>query len=179
MNNFKKRWEIKASWQLIYPFLGIIALFFSAWLITYKTIGDFLKNVSPIILYLTYFISILFFFILFLKITLWLFNKLRSKWGVTYRWELIAIFLVFAITGSASARVSGPLLEIFGFQRGVFADDWYWGFLYWSIRILIIFPIYQVLLIAIGFLFGQYKFFRAFEEKMLSRLGFSFLFSSK
>ena len=40
------------------------------------------------------------------------------------------------------------------------------------LRLIIVFPVYQVLILIIGFLFGQFKFFWAFEKKMLVRLGF-------
>jgi hypothetical protein len=43
----------------------------------------------------------------------------------------------------------------------------------------LIFPIYQVLLVFFGFIFGQFKFFWNFEKKMLSRMGLGFLFNSK
>jgi hypothetical protein len=179
MKEFKKRWDITANWQLIYPVLGILALCLSSLLITHKSIGGLIEERSIVVWVASYLFVSTLLFLLFLKITLWLFKKLESRWVTKYRWELISIFLVFAITGSASARVSGPLLEFIGFQRAVFSDNWYWGVLYWTIRILIIFPIYQILLIIIGYLFGQYKFFRDFEEKMLSRMGLSFLFPSK
>ena len=39
------------------------------------------------------------------------------------------------------------------------------GLWFTPIRLLLIFPIYQVLLVWIGFLFGQFKFFWAFEKK--------------
>ncbi len=179
MKEFKNRWDINANWQLIFPVLGILGLIFSALLITYRIFNEALLNTPQYIKYTIYIIGTGLLFYLFLKITLWLFSKLENKWVTNYRWELITIFIVFAITGSASARISGPFLELIGFSRAVFADNWYWGVLYWSIRIFIIFPIYQVLLIVIGFLFGQYRFFRDFEVKMLSRMGLSFLFVSK
>jgi len=49
------------------------------------------------------------------------------------------------------------------------------GFWFTPIRLLLIFPIYQVLLVAIGFLFGQFKFFWAFEKKMLRSMKLGFL----
>ncbi|XLS27527.1 DUF6787 family protein [Flavobacteriaceae bacterium M23B6Z8] len=179
MKKFKERWEINANWQLVFPFLGIIALVFSAFLISKNVVDSVFPEISSDLQTIFYLILSCILFYLILQITLWLFNKLERRWQVKYRWELISIFLVFAVTGSASARVSGPLLDYLGFERAIFASAWYWSVLYWSIRILIIFPIYQVLLIIVGALFGQYKFFRSFEEKMLSRMGFSFLFSSK
>jgi hypothetical protein len=51
--------------------------------------------------------------------------------------------------------------------------------LYVLLRILIIFPIYQVLLIVIATLFFQFKFFWEFEKKILKKIGFSFLFKDK
>jgi hypothetical protein len=35
----------------------------------------------------------------------------------------------------------------------------------------LIFPLYQVLLVLIGALFGQFSFFWGFEKKMLRRFG--------
>ena len=47
----------------------------------------------------------------------------------------------------------------------------------WGIdSILLIFPVYQILLVAFGWLFGQFKFFWNMEKKMLRRLGLGFLF---
>jgi hypothetical protein len=50
------------------------------------------------------------------------------------------------------------------------------GYLYWPLRIIIIFPIYQLTLPLVGFLFGQFKFFWKFEKKFLRRIGLGFLF---
>ena len=36
---------------------------------------------------------------------------------------------------------------------------------YWLIRILLIFPLYQILLIIVGTLFGEFKYFWAIEKK--------------
>ena len=102
----------------------------------------------------------------FYRLSLWLFSKLRKKWEVEYRWELIAIFIVFAITGSASARLSGPFLELFNIDL-----DHLSPWVFWPIRLLIIFPVYQILLVIIGWIFGQFDFFWAFEKKMLRRFG--------
>ena len=47
--------------------------------------------------------------------------------------------------------------------------------LYWPIRLIIIFPIYQVMLVLIGELFVQFKFFWEFEKKMLDRMKLGFI----
>ena len=36
---------------------------------------------------------------------------LKQRWGVTSNWQLAIIFVVFAITGSASAWLSKPFCE--------------------------------------------------------------------
>jgi hypothetical protein len=95
---------------------------------------------------------------------------LKQRWGLTSNFQLTLIIIVFAITGSASAWLSKP----FCLWLGITKEDL--GFWFTPIRLLLIFPIYQVLLVAIGFLFGQFKFFWAFEKKMLKSMGLGFLF---
>jgi hypothetical protein len=43
------------------------------------------------------------------------------------------------------------------------------------LRLLLIFPIYQILLVFVGFIFGQFSFFWEFEKKMLVRLKLGFI----
>ena len=94
-------------------------------------------------------------------------NRLKEKWGITSNFQIIIILLVFSITGSIAVWIAKPVLSLVGLDKEV-VSPW----LFWPIRILIIFPIYQILIVIIGALFGQFKFFWAFEKKMLVRLGF-------
>ena len=94
----------------------------------------------------------------------------KERWGIKSNLQLAIIFIVFAITGSTSAWLSKP----FCFWLGILKEDLEYRFI--PVRLLLILPIYQVLLVAIGFLFGQYKFFWAFEKKMLIRMGMGFMF---
>ena len=94
-------------------------------------------------------------------------NKLKEKWGITSNFQIIIILLVFSITGSVSVWIAKPVLNLVGINKQAFSP-----WLFWPIRIFIIFPIYQILIVIIGALFGQFKFFWAFEKKMLVRLGF-------
>jgi len=103
-------------------------------------------------------------------------KKLKERWNIQSNFQLVIIFVVFAITGSLSAYLAKPVLVILGVSREMFPDYFIGGFFYYSLRILIIFPIYQVLLVVIGSMFGQHKFFWNFEKKMLTRLGLGFLF---
>jgi hypothetical protein len=97
-------------------------------------------------------------------------NRLKQRWGITSNFQLVIIFIVFAITGSSSAWLSKPFCELLGITKEDF------GGWFTLIRLIIIFPIYQVLLVAIGTLFGQFRFFWNFEKKMLKSMGLGFLF---
>lgn len=174
MQKFKDRWEIKHNWQLLFPILGILSLLFSSYYVSKNILDAFSMISTDSFIYLGILSGLLLFlFFLFLYITLKLFNTLEKKWNVTYRWELIAIFIAFAITGSTSARISDPILTLIGLSRET-TNAW----LYWFMRIFLIFPVYQVLLLIVGWLFGQFKFFWAFEKKMLSRMGFARFFKN-
>jgi len=93
------------------------------------------------------------------------FDKLKVRWKITSNWQLIMILIGFSITGSLSAWVTAPLMKIFGINKEMGL------FLYWVLRILILFPTYQVLLVVVGTLIGQHTFFWNFEKKMLKRFG--------
>jgi len=94
-------------------------------------------------------------------------KKLKEKWGITSNFQLVIILIVFSVTGSIAVWIAKPLLYFVGLDKTT-SSPWF----FWPIRILIIFPIYQVLIVIIGALFGQFRFFWNFEKKMLVRLGF-------
>jgi hypothetical protein len=99
-------------------------------------------------------------------------EKLKKRWGISSTGQILLIILVFGITGSSSLFVARPILEFLGVTRLNFSPDFFWGGLfYYALRILMIFPVYQVLLVSYGWLFGQFNFFWNFEKNMLSRLG--------
>lgn len=96
-------------------------------------------------------------------------KKLKERWNINSNLQLTIILIVFALTGSSAAKFAAPLTDAIGITREM---GWY---IYWPVRILIIFPIYQVLLVFIGWLFGEFEFFWDFEKKMLRRTGLGFL----
>ena len=98
-------------------------------------------------------------------------EKLKKRWGIESNWSVIAILIVFAINGSFAAWVAKPITAFLGLSPES-VSLW----LYYPLRILLIFPIYQATLPLVGWLFGQFKFFWEFEKKFLSRLGLGFLF---
>ena len=98
-------------------------------------------------------------------------EKLKERWGIESNWSILAILIVFAINGSFAAWVAKPVTAFLGIS-----PETMYTWLYWTLRILLVFPIYQITLPIVGWLFGQFQFFWAFEKKFLSRLGLGFLF---
>lgn len=96
-------------------------------------------------------------------------KKLKERWQIETNWQLTVIFIVFAITGSTSAKFAAPLTDWIGITREM---GWY---IYWPVRIIVIFPLYQVLLVSFGWLFGEFSFFWEFEKKMLRAMKLGFL----
>ncbi|WP_298393024.1 DUF6787 family protein [Flavobacterium sp.] len=96
-------------------------------------------------------------------------GSFKERWNITSDWQVFVILVVFAVTGSTSALIAKPILSFFGITK---SSTSLWMF--YPLYILMIFPVYQILLVSFGFLFGQFKFFWAFEKKMLRsvKLGF-------
>lgn len=99
-----------------------------------------------------------------------MFNKLKKRWNVDSNLAFITIFIVFAITGYSSLQIAKPFLALIGITE---TSVPYW--LYRILRLLLIFPIYQILLVFVGTLFGQFTFFWEFEKKMLNRMKLGFI----
>jgi len=93
-------------------------------------------------------------------------DKLKKRWGITSNWQLFLILVVFSVNGMLAVQLANPVTDLIGMSRETTN-----GWIFWPIRILLIFPIYQILLVAIGALFGQYHFFWNMEKKMLRRMG--------
>ncbi len=100
-------------------------------------------------------------------------EKLKKRWNIKSNIQLLLIFLVFAINGSFASWVAKPITIFFGLDKELLSP-----FTYWPIRIALIFPIYQITLPLVGFIFGQFNFFWKFEKKFLRRIGLGFLFKN-
>lgn len=97
-------------------------------------------------------------------------SSFKERWNIKSNGQVIVILIVFAITGSSAAYLSKPVLSIFGIIKGE-VSNW----IYYPLYIILIFPIYQVLLVTFGFLFRQFDFFWAFEKKMLRSMKLGFI----
>ena len=81
--------------------------------------------------------------------------------------QFVLVMVVFAITGSLSLIVTVSLFEILNLNVDSFSP-----LVFWPLRIIFIFFVYQVLLLIIAIPFGQFRDFWQFEKKILSRFGF-------
>ncbi|MDZ7614884.1 MAG: DUF6787 family protein [Flavobacteriaceae bacterium] len=91
-------------------------------------------------------------------------EKFKERWNITSNLQLIIIFVVFSVNGSFALFIAKPLLEFFGISKESLHP-----LIFWPLRILIIFLVYQFTLVIVGTLFGQREFFWAFSKKMWSR----------
>tara|TARA_B100000780_G_scaffold177492_1_gene124443 strand:+ start:9179 stop:9532 length:354 start_codon:yes stop_codon:yes gene_type:complete len=115
-------------------------------------------------------------------------KTLKEKWGISTPFQMIIVFIVFGVTGSVAARISGPIVSLLPIEDLP-------ALIYWPLRLLIIFPVYQVLLIWFGFVFGVlisiitfkkdkfifnffYKLSLNMSKKMLNLLTFKIFFNN-
>ena len=80
--------------------------------------------------------------------------------------QFICVMLVFAITGSLSLYVSQYVINAFNMDLVNMSP-----LVFWPVRILSVFVVYQVLLIIVAIPFGQFNYFLKVEKKMLKRFG--------
>jgi uncharacterized membrane protein len=90
-------------------------------------------------------------------------KHLQRKWQVTPI-QLIWVLCVFAVTGSLTAYISQNITTWLGFTS---ATHWSWKLL---VRLLVLLVGYQLILLTVAFVFGQFQFFWRFEKKILQRI---------
>ena len=98
-------------------------------------------------------------------------NNLKERWGVKSNAQVFMILVVFAITGTTIVLIKRLVFELLGFEFSE-VSIW-WRTLYY----VFILPIYFLMLILIGTILGQGRFFTNFVRRSVSRIGV--LFRSK
>ena len=83
-------------------------------------------------------------------------EKLKNIFKVSSTYQLVVVFIVFGITGSLSLFLSDYILNYLNLENLI-------------ISLFMLLIIYQILLIIIGTLFGEFNYFWAMEKKILSR----------
>jgi hypothetical protein len=93
---------------------------------------------------------------------LWM-ERLKQKWNLKSMGQVVIVLIVFACTGFTVFFLKRPLLQ---FLAGAKGDTLMASVLYY----VLILPLYNVLLLAYGFAFGQFNFFWDFEKRFLNRM---------
>ncbi len=93
------------------------------------------------------------------------FQRFKTKWNIKNNFSLVLILIVFSINGSFAVWVAKPVLEFFGVDKETMHP-----LIFWPVRLALILPIYQFTLPIVGFFFGQFKFFWAFQKKTVGRM---------
>ncbi|MES2574957.1 MAG: DUF6787 family protein [Bacteroidota bacterium] len=101
-------------------------------------------------------------------------EKLKQRWGITSNYDLVIIFIVFAINGSLSAKISSYAMDFLGINK----ENTNWFFYYFILLVLVL-PLYPFLLMFFGWIFGQSKFFFPFSKKMLKSMKLGFFFKEE
>ncbi|GAB4480742.1 MAG: hypothetical protein OHK0057_34600 [Thermoflexibacter sp.] len=91
-------------------------------------------------------------------------HRLQERWQLKDLKQVIIVLIVFALTGTTAMFVKRPIFAFLGITSDM---AWWWRALVWCLTIL---PIYNVLLLIYGFIFGQFTFFWNFEKKFFRRL---------
>ena len=89
-------------------------------------------------------------------------EKLKSRWHVKSAWQVVIILIVFACTGFSVMFLKPVITDLLFREEG---STWF-SILYW----ILILPIYNLLLLFYGFVFGQFKFFWEFEKRFFGRI---------
>lgn len=90
-------------------------------------------------------------------------DKLKMRWNLNTGWQVIVILIVFACTGTTVLVIKKPLFD-YWFPTGEIPS---WANITYYVLIL---PVYNIMLLAYGFVFGQFRFFWEFEKRFFSRI---------
>ena len=90
-------------------------------------------------------------------------KKLQTRWNLNNPGQVLLVLLVFACTGFTVMFLKKPITQYFFTEPG---SNTLFSILYW----IFILPVYNVLLLVYGFVFGQFRFFWNFEKKFFKRM---------
>ena len=86
-----------------------------------------------------------------------IFKTLNKVFKTKSKYQLFIVFLVFGLSGSLSVLVSKPIIALLKIDQ--YINSYIVELI---LRILIIFPIYQIILLFVGTIFGQFNYFWKF-----------------
>lgn len=91
-------------------------------------------------------------------------NKLKERWGITGTFQVILILLVFALTGMSTLRVEGFISKELNITESPTLFTRVLVFIFLTL------PIYNIILLIIGTIFGQFNFFWNFEKRFFGSI---------
>ena len=94
--------------------------------------------------------------------TSWI-ERLKQRWKLESVFQVVMVLVVFACTGFTVLFLKKPILHFLVGKQG---DSTAASVIYY----LLILPLYNVILLAYGFLFGQFRFFWEFEKRFFNRI---------
>ncbi|HTF19401.1 MAG TPA: DUF6787 family protein [Chryseolinea sp.] len=90
-------------------------------------------------------------------------QRLKHRWKLGSVFQVVVVLIVFACTGFTVLFIKRPILTYLAGSRG---DSTMATILYY----VFVLPLYNVILLAYGFLFGQFNFFWEFEKRTFTRI---------
>lgn len=90
-------------------------------------------------------------------------DRLQEKWKLNSAKQVILVLVVFACTGTTVLFLKQPVFSLLGITE---IKGWLSNILY----LIFILPVYNIILLIYGALFGQFAFFWDYEKKMFKRM---------
>ncbi|MEQ8711467.1 MAG: prolipoprotein diacylglyceryl transferase, partial [Cyclobacteriaceae bacterium] len=78
-------------------------------------------------------------------------EKLQQRWGLKSITQVVLVLIAFAATGTTVMLLKRPIV-------GLFTENGEQPLLFTILYYLLILPVYNVILLAYGLLFGQFDF---------------------
>jgi len=91
-------------------------------------------------------------------------NRLKTRWEIKSTWQVVIILIVFSCTGFSVLYVEKLVYDFLDLPK---VNHWYISMLLFMVITL---PLYNLLLLFYGFIFGQFRFFWNFEKRFFSRI---------
>jgi len=89
--------------------------------------------------------------------------KMQERWHLKSITQVVLVLIVFTLTGSSVVFLKPFVFKLFGIQEIV-------GMKGALLYILLVFPLYQILLMVYGTLLGQFDFFWKWQKKIFNSL---------
>ncbi|WP_422359356.1 DUF6787 family protein [Reichenbachiella sp.] len=90
-------------------------------------------------------------------------QSLKNRWKLNSITQVVIVLIVFACTGFTVMFLKSPIVDWIGGSEE-------YQTLYTVLYYIFILPIYNIILLIFGFVFGQFAFFWGFEKRMWYRM---------